>query len=249
MKFLINRIVDAYNVNLDEIETSDIHFSPEFFLSVKMEHEQSQLIQFDSKMDDETVLYVCNENESPEMIDLDETNLKEEAASVGLIVKIEPKTPLNEAYSPSKSIISKSRKKLEEFLTPLRNSTKSAISTPTLLTEQQKIVSNNDENATAISMSPEKRLLSSEGGKSDQNVPPKKPKLIVHHSEGTLQEIIHKNSQDHPKSVTFSSNVQTKTIDSSAEATQARKKQGVFVKRIEIPSRNIKKEKENSTEN
>lgn len=235
--------MDAYNVNLDEIETSDIHFSPEFFLSAKMEHEQSQLSQSPPKMDDDTVLYVCNEKESPEIVDLDATNLKE---SVGLIVKIEPKTPLNEAYSASKSIITKSRKKLEEFLTPLRNSTKSAISTPILLAEQQKVVSSNDENATRISMSPEKRSLSSERGKSDQNVPPKKPKLMV---EGTLQEIIHKNSQDHTKSVTFSSNVQTKTIDSSAEATQARKKQGVFVKRIEIPSRNIKKEKENSMEN
>lgn len=251
--------MDSYNVNLEEIDTQDIKLNPQLLLSVQMEHEQSMMDQTLTKFDEETILWLSDVDEKPEIIDLDQTNLVAEASSVGLSIKKETKTPLNAALSAGKSPFVKGSitRKFLEFLTPLRETGKSAFSSASTSIGQSEdkletvdMEIEGSPELLVVTKSPAKRPLEpAQSGNSRylDIIPSKIPKLSNHQQsiqrpDEPLKEI-HKNTEDHHKAVTFSDKVETKTIDSSVEAVQARKKQGVIVKRITIPSKTIKKEK------
>lgn len=162
----MSRIVGTYNINLEEMDISDIDLNPELLLSIKMDYDASILDQTVSKID-ETVLWVCSGDEKPEIIDLDSSSLKMEAISVGLTVKEEVKTPLNAAMSADK--LKNSKKRFLEFLTPSRDS------------------NSTEETINAEVKSPGKRSLP-ENSNTTNVLPSKIPKLSSHQSIQRVDE-------------------------------------------------------------
>jgi hypothetical protein len=74
MKLLIGRILDNYNIDLEEVKALDI--DPEIIENVRREHDQSVLETSIARFEDESLIFVAEQKE--DVIALDETVEKDE---------------------------------------------------------------------------------------------------------------------------------------------------------------------------